>query len=81
MYNYQLGSITLEKNITQILTEQDGCRITTDLVLNVFKDNLLMLLEAEEMWMPVEALNPASDKTGMQTDGKSPYLFDNGSLN
>ncbi|EAT44158.1 AAEL004459-PA [Aedes aegypti] len=63
-----VGSITLEKNITQILTEQDGCRITTDLVLNVFKDNLLMLLEAEEMWMPVEALNPASDKTGMQTD-------------
>ena len=65
------GSTTLEKNITQVLTEQDGCRITTDLVLHIFKDKLLMLLEADEMWLPIETLNVATDAGGTHTKGKS----------
>lgn len=28
-----------------------------------------MLLEADEMWIPVESLNATSDETGMQSDG------------
>lgn len=56
------------KNITSIVTEPDGCQITTDLVLNVFKDKLLMLLEVDEMWAPVENIF-SSERTGTLSFG------------
>lgn len=58
------------KNITHIINEPDGCQITTDFVLNVFKDKLLMLLDADEMWAPVEYLHQPIDGNGARSSGK-----------
>lgn len=47
-----IGSIALNKKISRIVTEEDGCQVTTDLALTVFKDGMLMLLEPQESWSP-----------------------------
>lgn len=60
----------LGKNVTQILTENDGCCITTDLVLNFLKDKLLMLLGSDEMWTPGDTHFPTNDVCSVQSDSK-----------
>ncbi|XP_062540984.1 uncharacterized protein LOC134209019 [Armigeres subalbatus] len=56
------GSLMLNKPISQIVLENDGCQITSDLALAAFTNSLFMLLNAEERWTS-ENVNVTSKDT------------------
>ncbi|XP_062562869.1 uncharacterized protein LOC134226238 isoform X2 [Armigeres subalbatus] len=58
------GSLMLNKPISQIVLENDGCQITSDLALAAFTNSLFMLLNAEERWTS-ENVNVTSKDTAM----------------
>ncbi|XP_062562867.1 uncharacterized protein LOC134226238 isoform X1 [Armigeres subalbatus] len=68
------GSLMLNKPISQIVLENDGCQITSDLALAAFTNSLFMLLNAEERWTS-ENVNVTSKDTDIGNGADMYYVF------